>query len=101
MNLPLPYARGKSYDCQLLDRGRDRRRWVGSPRIWPQLVRHDEPEREERRMPVNERFRREINIQTLDDLENYIWEEIGSCDMEEVRRIVDLFRKYGYLLEAD
>ena len=51
--------------------------------------------------PVNERFMREINIQTLDDLENYIWEEIGSCDMEEVRRIVDLFRKYGYLLEAD
>jgi hypothetical protein len=50
---------------------------------------------------VSERFRREINIQSLDDLENYIWEEIGTCDMEEVRRIVDLFRKYGYLLEAD
>lgn len=47
------------------------------------------------------RFRREIDIKTLDDLENYLWEELGNLDMEDVRRIVDLFRKYGFLLEAD
>ncbi len=47
------------------------------------------------------RFKREIDIKTIEDLENYLWEELGTCDMEEIRRIVDLFRKYGYLLEAD
>jgi len=47
------------------------------------------------------RFKREIDIKTIEDLENYLWEELGTYDMEEVRRIVDLFRKYGYLLEAD
>lgn len=50
---------------------------------------------------VYTKFQREINIKTLDDLENYLYEEIGVCDMEDIRRIVDLFRKYGYLLEAD
>lgn len=49
----------------------------------------------------SQKFKREVDIQTLDDLENYIWEEIGSCDMEDVHSIVDLFRKYGYLLESD
>jgi len=47
------------------------------------------------------RFKREIDVKTIEDLENYLWEELGTCDMEEIRRIVDLFRKYGYLLEAD
>lgn len=46
------------------------------------------------------RFQREINIKTLDDLENYLWEELGNIDMEDVRRIVDLFRKYKSLLKA-
>ena len=47
------------------------------------------------------KFIREIDIKTIDDLENYLWEEIGILDMEHIRRIVDLFKKYGYLLEAD
>ena len=28
------------------------------------------------------RFIREIDIKTIDDLENYLWEEIGILDME-------------------
>lgn len=47
------------------------------------------------------KFQREIDIKTIEDLENYLWEELGCVDMEDVRRIVDLFKKYGYLLEAD
>jgi len=47
------------------------------------------------------KFKREIDIQTIEDLENYLWEELGNIDMEHVRRIIDLFRKYGHLFEAD
>lgn len=47
------------------------------------------------------KFKHEINIQTIEDLEDYIYEEIGIIDMEEVRCLIDLFKKYGYLLEAD
>lgn len=47
------------------------------------------------------KFTREQNIQTIEDLEDYIYYELGIVDMEEVRRLIDLFRKYGYLLEAD
>lgn len=47
------------------------------------------------------KFKREINIQSIEDLEDYLYEEIGIIDMEEVRCLIDLFRKYGYLLEAD
>lgn len=46
-------------------------------------------------------FRREININSIDDLENYLYEELGDIDMECVRRITDLYRKYKHLLEAD
>lgn len=47
------------------------------------------------------KFKREINIQSIEDLEDYLYEEIGIIDMEDVRNLIDLFKKYGYLLEVD
>lgn len=46
------------------------------------------------------KFKREINIQTIEDLEDYLYEEIGILDMEDVCNLIDLFKKYGYLLEV-
>lgn len=47
------------------------------------------------------KFKREVDIKTIEDLEDYLYYEIGIIDMEEVRCLIDLFRKYGFLLEAD
>lgn len=49
-------TKGTTNDHQLPGRRRARPRWMGSPRIWPQLVRHAEPAtaREERWMPVTD-----------------------------------------------
>lgn len=46
------------------------------------------------------KFNREIDIKSIEDLEDYLYWEINVINMEEVRALIDLFRKYGYLLEV-
>jgi hypothetical protein len=43
--------------------------------------------------------RSEPKIESLADLEDFIYEMVGIIDMEEVRQILDLIKKHKDLLE--